>query len=649
MNNLMPVKSNFFNYCLSKHFILLGLFNCFFLGLYFIDEQIFFFMFKIAVFSLSLYLFIHASLNRYIAQKAFLSYISIFYGAINLALSLRLIFIDLFDISLNSYETSLALDHLVHISFALFLIILTITYVKNPKRLEGVSCILMGCFGLVVVFLFPILLTNRYVAFITSPTLSAFLFHLASNLFFPFAILFILYKLYPIQNKIPNIHKIILLMFAVCCMTYEAIHCVNFSPLPLINIISYFFRLSSLYLLVIGSIDCYSLPPIKPIQSKKESLAAEYEHILTFFPDALILCQDHQIVYTNEVALELFHSDHPKTLRGHILFDYLDLDEKTLSDYHHLKSHCHKFLKGESKMTSLNGITYDVEYIITPTSLHNSVNIVCILRNITEKKQKLALEKALEEQTLKMNYFSNLSHDIKMPINIIYSALQMQKHANTLSECLHYTSMMQSNALKLIKLINNILDLVKIDNNMFRFSCQVFNLVDAVETLCEASYCYMQEKNISYTFDTDLDERLIYTDPSSFERVIFNLLSNAIKYTPNGGQLYITILNESEGVQIDIQDTGIGIASDQIEHIFDRFITSDQGTCSKEHSCGIGLSIVRDLVHIMGGSISCSSKVNEGSCFSIHLPTPPIEDVVINLPYQSTYTSHSMKIEFCDI
>ena len=606
-------------------------------------------MFKIAVFGLSLYLLIHAFSARYIMQKAFLSYISIFYGAVNLSLTLRLIVLDLFDIPLHPYEISMNLDHLVHISFGLFLIILTITYVKSPKRLEGVSCVLMGCFALIIFFLFPILLTNSYATFIISPTLSAFLFHLSSILFFPIAILFTLYKLYPIQDRIPNTHKVILLMFAVCCMLYEAIHFIDFSPFPVFNIISYFFRLSSLYLLIIGQVDCYTEKTVDGLDLRKESATSEYERILTLFPDAFLLCKDHKIIHTNQAALDLFHANTQQTLCGSMLFDYLMLDEQSLYNYHHLWEHPHKILKGESTLKTLDAITYNVEYVFTPTSLHDSVNIVCILRNITEKKEKLALEKALEEQTLKMNYFSNLSHDIKMPINIIYSALQMQKHANTLSECLHYTTMMQSNSLKLLKLINNILDVTKIDNHMLHLSSQVFNIVDAVETLCEVSYCYMQEKNISYTFDTDLDERLIYTDPAAFERIIFNLLSNAIKYTPPGGQLYITVSNLTESIQIDIMDTGIGIPADQIDHIFDRFITSHQGKSSKEHSCGIGLSIVRDLVHIMGGTISCSSKLNEGSCFSIILPTPPIEDVIINSPYQSTYTSHNIKIEFCDI
>lgn len=677
MNNLIHAKSEFFHRHLYKHLVFLVIFNCFFIGLYLIDENTFFSVFKVVLFSLSLYLMINAFYTRYITQNAFLSYMSIFYGALNLLLSLRFVILKLFGITINRYDVSMSADYIVHISFGVFLIILTITYVKKPERLEFISYILMGCFALIVIFLFPILSTKTYVAFVTGHTLHALLFNLCSNLFLPIAMLFTFYNLYSIRYKIPDTHKIIMIMFAVCCITYESIHLIYFSPLTVPSIISYFFRLSSLYLLIIGQIDCCILRPFGELYLKNEAsekmiadthkelyryttyatrlernLKAktnQYERILSIFPEPFLLCVDNKILDTNQAALDLFHSSTKHSLCGCILFDYLKLDAQTLSAYNGLLEHPNELLKGEAKLTTLDHAVYDVEYLFTTTYLHESINIVCILRNITEKKQKLAAEKALEEQNLKMNYFSNLSHDIKMPINIIYSALQMQEHATTLPECLHYTGMMQSNSLKLLKLINNILDLTKLDNNMLQFSSQIFNVVDAVETLCEASYYYMKEKNISYTFDTDLDERLIHTDPAAFERIIFNLLSNAIKYTAPGGQLYITVSDLGESIQIDILDTGIGIPADKLDHIFDRFITSYQGTSSKEHSCGIGLSIVRDLVHMMGGTITCYSKLNEGSCFSIVLPTPPIDDVIIDHPYQSTYTSHNIKIEFCDI
>ncbi|MDY3368374.1 hypothetical protein, partial [Zhenhengia yiwuensis] len=128
MNNLIHAKSEFLHRHLYKHLVLLGIFNCFFIGLYLIDEDTFFSVFKVVLFSLSLYLMINAFYTRYITQNAFLSYLSIFYGALNLLLSLRFIILKLFDITINRYDVSMGANHLVHISFGVFLIILTTTY-----------------------------------------------------------------------------------------------------------------------------------------------------------------------------------------------------------------------------------------------------------------------------------------------------------------------------------------------------------------------------------------------------------------------------------------------------------------------------------------------------------------------------------------
>lgn len=677
MNNVIYAKNEFLHHHLHKHLTLLGIFSCLFITLYFLNENLFISIAKLTIFSLALYLMINAFSTRHVTQNPFLSFISLFYGAISLLQCLHFIVSQLFEVPINGYSLSMGTYHTGRFSFGLFLIILTCVYVKKPERLEFVSCLLMGCFACIVVFIMPLFISQSFVTFVTSHTMGALLFNLCSNLFLPFTVLFSFYKLYPVHHQIPYTHKVIMIGFALSTIIGEAINLIYFVPLSSPRIIPYLFKLSSLYLLIIGQIDCCILRPFSELYIKNETTektvektykelyrysvyaaqlennlktrTTHYERILSIFPEPFILCIDDKILDTNQAALDLFHCSNKHNLCGNTVFDYLKLDPDAIARYEQLLDHPDDLLKGEAKLITLDHEVYDVEYLLTTTYLHESINIVCILRDITEKKQKVAAEKALAEQNLKMNYFSNLSHDIKMPINIIYSALQMQEHAITLPECLHYTGMMQSNSLKLLKLINNILDVTKIDNNMIQFSYQIFNLVDAVETLCESSYYYMEEKNISYVFDTDLDERLIHTDPAAFERIIFNLLSNAVKYTSPGGQLFINVSDLGDSVQIDIQDTGIGIAPDKIDHIFDRFITSDQGTSSKEHSCGIGLSIVRDLVHIMGGTIACQSTLGEGTRFTILLPTPPIQDVIIDQPYQSTYTSHNIKIEFCDI
>ncbi|MEG0085417.1 MAG: HAMP domain-containing sensor histidine kinase [Niameybacter sp.] len=623
------------------------------------------------------YLLINAISTRHITQNAFLSYMSIFYGAINVLQGLQIILDSLLKTPVNSYYLSMATHHLGKLSFSIILVIVSYYYVHKPKKLEHISWYLTLAFIVICTVGMPLFANERFATFVNGHSLSALFFNLTLNLLIPIALLLSFNILSPVHSKFSSTLKLIMLIFVCLVSINETISFFYFVPLSGPSIVLHLFKMSSLYLLIIGQIECCILRPFSELYLQQEvtekdrehthqelykySLYAKqlennlknrtnhYERILSLFPEPFLLCIDDKILDTNQASLDLFHSLNKHNLAGTSLFSYLKLDEATQQAYQELPSHPGELLKGETSLITLNHEIYDIEYLFTTTYLHDSVNIVCILRNITEKKQKVVAEKALEQQNLKLSYFSNLSHDIKMPINIIYSALQMQTHAITLQECRHYTSMMQSNSLRLLKLINNILDVTKLDNNMVNLSPEVFNLVDAVETLCEMSYLYMKEKEITYTFDTDIDEKYIRLDPGAFERILFNLLSNAIKYTPVGGKLFINVLDLDHAIQIHIQDTGIGITPDKLEHIFDRFITAEQGTSSKEHSCGIGLSIVRDLIHLMGGTIKCESIPTKGSIFIITLPTPPLGDIEIDYPYQATYTSHNIKIEFSDI
>lgn len=677
MINIVDAKNKFLHKHLYKHLTILGLISCLFILLYIINTPFFISLSKLAMSTMALYLMINAFSTRHITQNAFLSYISISYGAINVLQCLQSILPQLLEKPINNYFLAMATYHIGRLSFAVSLIILTYTYVKKTHQLESISYILMGILALSTVILIPLLTTSTFANFVTGYSIASLIFNLCINLFMPFALIFSVVMIYPIHHKIPYTHKVIMIVFLVLCSISEVATLIYFTPLATPRIIPYLFKISTLYLLIIGQIDCCILRPFSELYLKNElteknaedttqelyrysvytqqlennlkTRTSHYERILSLFPEPFLLCTDDKILDANQAALNLFHSFNKHNLAGNSLFSYLNLDYSALEAYNHLSTTPGKLLKGEARLTTLKEEVYDVEYLFTTTYLHESINIVCILRNITEKKQIVAAEKALEEQNLKLTYFSNISHDIKMPINIIYSALQMQSHATNLSECLHYTEMMQTNSLKLLKLINNILDITKIDNNMLQFSSQVFNLVDAVETLCEVSYYYMQEKNITYIFDTDVDEKFVHTDPAAFERIIFNLLSNAIKYTAPGGILLINIVNLDDHIQIDIQDNGIGIAPGKVDYIFERFTSFEQGPSSKEHSCGIGLSIVRDLVHLMSGTITCQSTLGEGTTFNIILPTPTLGEVLIDYPYQSTYTSHNIKIEFCDI
>ena len=118
---------------------------------------------------------------------------------------------------------------------------------------------------------------------------------------------------------------------------------------------------------------------------------------------------------------------------------------------------------------------------------------------------------------------------------------------------------LKQNSRRLLRLINNLIDITKIDAGYFNLQCQSINIVEFVEDITTSVANYIERKNITLVFDTEVEEKIACFDPNKMERVILNLLSNAVKFTPNGGSIYVDILDENEKVKIIVRDTGVGI------------------------------------------------------------------------------------------
>lgn len=162
---------------------------------------------------------------------------------------------------------------------------------------------------------------------------------------------------------------------------------------------------------------------------------------------------------------------------------------------------------------------------------------------------------------------------------------------------------------------------------------------------------YIEDKGITLIFDTEIEEKVIACNPDSMERIILNLLSNAMKSTNKDGSIFVNIYLEPNSVCISIKDTGIGIPENMCDLIFDRFMQVDSSLSRAKEGSGIGLSLVKSLVEIIGGSISVKSKWGEGSEFIIKLPD-------VNIPESEEQHTHQcleegyinkINIEFSDI
>ncbi len=288
--------------------------------------------------------------------------------------------------------------------------------------------------------------------------------------------------------------------------------------------------------------------------------------------------------------------------------------------------------------------------------------------DITELKEKEeTLQKKVEENRkkidemreydkLKTEFFANISHELRTPLNLILSTLQLLNYkvksgTMELKDIKKNHQIIKQNCYRLLRLINNLIDITKIDSGYFCINLKNYNLINVVEDITLSVAEYVKNKNIQLLFDTDTEEKIMACDPDQIERIVLNLLSNAVKFTMPGGKILVNLVDKGESITISIKDTGIGIPRDKIDMIFKRFRQIDKSFTRNHEGSGIGLSLTKSLVRIHGGEIVVKSEYGKGSEFIISLPVKILEDSECEIENNDAKNNHveSINIEFSDI
>ena len=253
------------------------------------------------------------------------------------------------------------------------------------------------------------------------------------------------------------------------------------------------------------------------------------------------------------------------------------------------------------------------------------------------------------------NFLINISHDLRSPVNSILSVLQCLKYLNTdnskevKEKTNEYRKIIKRNSLKIIKLIDNLIDTTKLEGDNYHLNKTNLDIVNVVESIVDSIEVYANEKKINIIFDTNVEEFMINADLEAVDRIIMNLLSNAIKFSPVDEVIEVTVNAEENNVKISVKDNGIGIAEEEQKKIFNRF---EQATNSKRvegKGSGIGLDLVSYLVKSHGGKIQLNSKLNEGSEFIVTLPVGKLSEDKENHELMSRNKVEQLEIEFSDI
>lgn len=373
---------------------------------------------------------------------------------------------------------------------------------------------------------------------------------------------------------------------------------------------------------------------IKSIQKQLEERNYLIENLLRNSPVGIAVTNvDLHIIYYNEKFLKMWN------LNNHIIKDDRQVFIKILRQIQnrdkvynkimdiikHKKNGIIKYLKLKKKYIQMEIYTF---FFFKGNNEKVFAGYIGVYLDKTKEYiQQKQLQKALKESQLanktKTDFLATVSHELRTPLTTIIGLADLLKQTNKDPEIKNYIQMIDTSANYLLNLVQDILDLSSFELKTKKIEEKPFLLSRPIELLINSYQFHCNQKNLQFVYSTNINEYpIVISDEKRFYQLINNLLSNALKFTPNG-RIDLRIFKENENedfidILIEVEDTGIGISEEELPYIFDKFKKLDEFHINPQ-GIGIGLSLVKEIISLMGGSIKVDSKLGEGTKFQIKL------------------------------
>lgn len=395
-----------------------------------------------------------------------------------------------------------------------------------------------------------------------------------------------------------------------------------------------------------------------------------YNLLINNSNNAIFIHRDNKLIFSNESAARIIGVP-LETLICKSVLEFVPDDEKDAvrSKYNSIYENEAGSICFEQKLTGSNGLYAIVQNTSTCFIYDGKPTILTILHDISSEKQVEVLQKDVQKNIELLNetrefnklvteFFSNISHELKTPLNIIFSSVQLLDSYRGSTEIKliqnkdKYLGIMKQNCYRLMRLINNLLDITRADSGFLIPHMKNYNIVSIVEDIAMSVASFAESKGISLVFDTECEEKIIAIDPDKIERIVLNLLSNALKFTSFGGTIFVNIVEEGNYVIISVRDTGIGMPKDKLHLIFERFRQVDRTFTRSHEGSGIGLSLVKSFVEMHEGLVEVNSELGEGSEFIVKLPSKLCSETYNDANYVNYVDDgivERISIEFSDI
>ena len=285
---------------------------------------------------------------------------------------------------------------------------------------------------------------------------------------------------------------------------------------------------------------------------------------------------------------------------------------------------------------------------------------ILVFNDITEifrqREEILNIEKRIAEENIKEEFYSNISHELRTPINLIYSAVQLNDlyiKNNEIDKIDKNNDIITQNCLRLIRTINNFIDSNKLSEGYLDMNCKYYNLVDIIKNIVLHCDFYMKLKETKLTYDIQYKEIYLYCDKNHIERILLNILSNYLKHGGYKGNICIKVkIENNDKVIIEVINDDEAIPEDKIQVIFDKFTKVNNSLNRPSEGSGLGLYLTKRLVELHGGEISISTGKEYNNTFKIVFPYEKCKEKTIPLQSKDIDINKLQKkidIEFSDI
>lgn len=262
-------------------------------------------------------------------------------------------------------------------------------------------------------------------------------------------------------------------------------------------------------------------------------------------------------------------------------------------------------------------------------------------KKLAQQQINMEREHMIRLNEMKLRFFTNISHDFRTPLTLIITPLQVMIENMKDGETVRKLKLIYRNAEQLLNLVNELLDFRKLDVGAETLHLTPNEFVSYVNNIAGSFRVYANERKITFTITSEIDQVFMLFDADKISKIIFNLLSNAFKYTPDGGQVRVAIFRNGQNIEVSIADNGCGIPDNEKKHIFERFYQTIQD--GEKTGSGIGLHIVSQYIKLHKGTISVKDNTPNGSIFTFTIPLlvpDGIEEEVAEEPESNDINNH---------